>query len=216
MFASVRRYRLRAGSMDTLARLVDEGFAPEISAQPGFLSYEFLECGYGEVMTISVFREAEQARASRKLAERWSDENLRDFTFSRTGALAGQIAVSRATEQMLEPTRAGAARRYASVRRFKVHAGSVAELMRAVDRTFAGRVEALDGFIAYHAMDCGGDDVLSISLFRDLDAAEESAQASKQFVAEDLGAFDLERIEITGGEVVVSRAQADVLEPAHA
>src|SRR5205823_6342442 len=57
MFASIRRYRTREGSMDELARRVDVGFAEEICARPGFVSYEFIDCGDGEVMTISIFRE---------------------------------------------------------------------------------------------------------------------------------------------------------------
>ena len=58
MFASIRRYRMQEGSMDELASRVDEGFAEEISAQHGFVSYEFVNCGNGEVMTVSIFREA--------------------------------------------------------------------------------------------------------------------------------------------------------------
>jgi hypothetical protein len=37
-----------------------------------------------------------------------------------------------------------------------------------------------------------------------------------QFVGEELGEFDIERTEVIGGEVVVSRAAAELLEPAHA
>ena len=70
MFASIRRYRLRGGSMDELARRVDTGFAEDIGSQPGFVAYEFMDCGDGELLTVSVFREAEQAEASRVLALR--------------------------------------------------------------------------------------------------------------------------------------------------
>jgi hypothetical protein len=98
MFASIRRYRLREGSMDDLMRRVDGGFAEEISRRPGFCSYEALDCDDGEVVTISVFGEAGQAEASRELAQRWSDENLGDFRFTRLEALHGEILVSRAVQ----------------------------------------------------------------------------------------------------------------------
>ena len=49
MFASIRRYRLHQGEIDELARRVDDGFAEEIGAQPGFVSYEFIDCGGGEI-----------------------------------------------------------------------------------------------------------------------------------------------------------------------
>jgi antibiotic biosynthesis monooxygenase len=59
MFASIRRYRLTRGSIDELTRRVDEGFAEQVSAQPGFLSYEFLDSGDGGIVTISIFAEAD-------------------------------------------------------------------------------------------------------------------------------------------------------------
>ena len=54
--------------MEELARRVDTGFAEDIGRRPGFVAYEFMDCGGGELLTLSVFREAEQAEASRALA----------------------------------------------------------------------------------------------------------------------------------------------------
>ena len=216
MFASIRRYRLHQGSMDELASRVDEGFAQEISARPGFVSYEFVDGGDGEVMTISIFREAEEAAGSRDLAKRWTDEHLRDFEFTRMGALDGEILVSRANEDMLEPGHVGARRKFASVRRYALRDGSVPALMHKVDEIFADRVEGLDGFEAYHALDCGRGEILSVSLFRDQASAEASDDLALQFVGEELSEFDIERTEVIGGEVIVSRAMAELLEPAHA
>jgi hypothetical protein len=216
MFASIRRYRLHSGFMDDLERRVDDGFAEQIAGQPGFVSYEFLNCGEGEVMTISVFREEREAEASRDLAQRWSEENLQDFEFTRTEALRGEVLVSRAVDEMLKAGHVGAARKFGSVRRYRLRSGSITELMHIVDEDFADRIQALDGFVAYHALDCGGDEILSISLFRDQATAEESDELALQFVREKLGDFDIERTEVLGGEVVVSRAMAEVLQPAHA
>ena len=216
MFASVRRYRVHKGSMDELGRRVDEGFAEEIGAQPGFVSYEFVDCGDGEVMTISVFREADGAAGSRDLAQRWTEENLRDLEFTRIGALGGEILVSRANQDMLEPGHVGAARKFASARHYALRGGSVATLMHKVDEIFADRIERLDGFEGYHALDCGRSQIMSISLFSDQAGAEASDDLALQFVGEELGEFDIERTEVTGGEVIVSRAMAELLEPAHA
>jgi hypothetical protein len=109
MFASIRRYRLQRGSMEELARRVDEGFAEDIGRRPGFVAYEFIDCGDGEIMTLSVFREADQAEASRELAPRWTEANLQDLEFSRLAPLRGEILVSRAAQDMLEPGHARAA-----------------------------------------------------------------------------------------------------------
>jgi hypothetical protein len=80
---------------------------------------------------------------------------------------------------------------------------------------FADQIEAMDGFEAYHALDCGGE-IMSISLFRDQAAAEASDELALEFVRQELGSFEIERTEVIGGEVLVSRAMAELLEPAHA
>lgn len=216
MFASIRRYRMQKGSMDELARRVDEGFAEEICAEPGFVSYEFVDCGDGEVMTISIFREADEAAGSRDLAQRWTDENLQDLEFTRMGTLCGEILVSRADQDMLEPGHVGAARKFASARQYALREGSVVALMHKVDGIFADRIEQLDGFEAYHALDCGRGQIMSISVLRDQTSAEASDDLALQFVGEELGEFDIERTEVIGGEVIVSRAMSELLEPTHA
>jgi heme-degrading monooxygenase HmoA len=216
MFVSIRRYRLRQGPAEDLARRVDDGFADEISAQPGFASYEFIDCGDGELITLSIFRDAEGAEASRELAQRWTEDSLKDFDFSRIEALHGQILVSRAAPDMLEPGHAGSGEKFGSLRRYRLRSGSVAELMHVVDDVFAEQIQQMDGFEAYHALDCGRGEIASISLFRDQATAEKSDERSLEFVRDELSDFDVERTEVIGGRVAVSRARADLLEPAHA
>jgi hypothetical protein len=216
MFASIRRYRLHRGSMEALTRRVDEEFAEAIGRQPGFVAYEFMDCGDGEILTLSVFGEDAQAEASRALAQQFTEESLQDFEFSRLDTLRGEILVSRAMQDMLEPGHVGAARKFASVRRYEWRSGAVGELMHMVDEMFADRIEAMDGFDAYHALDCGGGEITSISLFRDQAAAEASDELALEFVRKELGRFEIERTEVIGGEVLVSRAMAELLEPARA
>jgi hypothetical protein len=216
MFASIRRYRLARGSMDELARRVDDGFADDIGRKPGFMAYEFIDCGNGEIITLSVFGDADEAEASRELAQRWTEENLRDLEFHRLEALRGEILVSRAAGDMLAPGHTGSARKFASVRRYRLRTGSIGELMHIVDEVFADEMAAMDGFEAYHALDCGSGELVSISLFRDQATAEESDERALEFVRRELGDFDMERTEVIGGDIVVSRAMARLLEPAHA
>jgi heme-degrading monooxygenase HmoA len=215
VFASIRRYRLQRGSMEELMRRVDESFAEDIGRRPGFVAYEFMDCGDGEIITLSVFRDADQAEASREFAQRWTEDNLQDLEFRRVEALRGEILVSRAARAILEPGHAGSAGMFASVRRYRLRTGSIGELMHIVDEVFADEIEAMDGFEAYHALDCGSE-IVSISLLRDQAAAEESDERALEFVRRELGGFDIERTEVIGGEVVVSRAMAMLLEPAHA
>jgi hypothetical protein len=216
MYASIRRYRLRVGSMEELMGRVDRGFVEEISGRPGFCSYEALDCGDGEVITISVFGESDEAEASRELAQIWTAENLAEFAFDRLEVLHGEILVSRAVEEMLAPAHATTSKEFGSMRRYALRRGSVGELMHLVDERFADRIAKLPGFVGYHALDCGGGVILSVSLFADQEGAEASDQLALDFVRDELDEFDLERTEVIGGQVLVSRARAEVLEPAHA
>jgi hypothetical protein len=216
MFASIRRYRLAQGSMEDLAGRVDSGFAEEIAARPGFVSYEFVDCGDGQIITISLFSEANQAEGSRELAQRWTDENLSDLEFRRIESLRGEVMVSRARGEMLEPAHAQMSGKFASLRRYALRSGDVRELMHIVDEVFADRISEHEGFEAYHALDCGGGEILSLSLFRDQLAAEESDEQALEFVSEHLSAFGIERTEVLGGQVRVSRALSELLVPAHA
>jgi hypothetical protein len=215
MFASMRRYRLERGSMAELARRVDEDFAEQLAAQPGFVSYEFIDCGFGEFMTMSVFMTLQQAEASRELARRWAGENP-DLEFPRIEAAHGEILVGRAAEGMLEGSHVGAARKPVAVWRYRLREGSVDALMRTVDGVFADRFEAMDGFEAWHVFDCGGDEILWISFVRDNAVAEDSDERAYRFVCEELRDFRLERTSALRGALIVSRAMTELLEPAHA
>jgi hypothetical protein len=52
-------------------------------------------------------------------------------------------------------------------------------------------------------------------VFHQRDQAERSNELAADWVAESLADFDIERMGVIGGEVMVSRAIADLLEPAH-
>jgi hypothetical protein len=216
VFASIRRHRLTQGTIEELVRRVDYGFAEELSGRPGFVSYEFIDCGANEIATISMFREAQQAEDSRELAQRWTSDNLRDLEFHRIETLRGEVMVSRAAGEMLEPAHAQAKGKFASIRRYALRSGDVGELMHIVDQSFADQLSGLEGFEAYHALDCGHGEILSISLFRDQSTAEDSDDQALRFVRRHLAAFDIERTDVIGGAVRVSRAIAELLEPTHA
>ena len=71
------------------------------------------------------------------------------------------------------------------------------------------------GFIAYQVARTGDRAVASITMFHEHDQAERSNELAAEWVAESLADFEVERMGVMGGEVMVSRAVADLLEPAH-
>jgi hypothetical protein len=87
--------------------------------------------------------------------------------------------------------------------------------MHRVDRDLADAFVLETGFIAYQVARTGDRTVASITVFHQRDQAERSNELAADWVAESLADFDVERMSVIGGEVMVSRAIADVLEPAH-
>src|SRR4051794_30100534 len=100
---------------------------------------------------------------------------------------------------------------YATVREYQFGVGSVHDLMRRVDAEFADRLRALPGFVAYQAIDCGDQHLVSVTTFTDEDSAWRSNELAAEFVHERLREFRMERTNAQGGDVMVSRADQDVL-----
>ena len=75
----------------------------------------------------------------------------------------------------------------------------------------------LDGFVAYLVFSGGAGDLVSVSVFRDRATATASDELARQFVADVLADFQIERADMVGGgEIVVSRFTNALLEPVHA
>jgi hypothetical protein len=104
---------------------------------------------------------------------------------------------------------------YASVRRYRLDSGSVDDLMHRVDTGFAEMISRVPGFGAYEAIDCGDGTLCTVTIFHDAESADASVQRAAEWIAENLGDLDLERTDVFGGEIMVSRANRGVLEPAH-
>jgi hypothetical protein len=104
MFSSVRRYRLVSGSIDDLLHLVDSDFAETVQEMEGFVEYQVLECGNGEIVTITTFRDRQSAAVSAEMAADWIRDTLsRKFDLERMEAFVGEIAISRAADELLVP-----------------------------------------------------------------------------------------------------------------
>ncbi|HET6550299.1 MAG TPA: hypothetical protein VFG79_17685, partial [Solirubrobacter sp.] len=65
-------------------------------------------------------------------------------------------------------------------------------------------------------LDCGDDEVLWISVVDDDDAMAAADERAARFVREELTDFRPERVVAIRGDIAVSRANAELLEPAHA
>jgi hypothetical protein len=94
MFAAIRYYRADPDSIDEVVRRTREGFVPVIKDTPGFVSYFVLAPSgrEGEIVSVSVFEDAQSAEESNEKAEDWVRENLSELVLPPELA-AGQIVV---------------------------------------------------------------------------------------------------------------------------
>ena len=103
---------------------------------------------------------------------------------------------------------------YAMIRRYKMQAGSIDELMHKVDTQFADRLKEQLGILHYQAIDTGGGTIMTVTVFEDEDGYRRAEPAAAG-VREALAEFRVEEIDALAGEVMVSRATERVLEPVH-
>ena len=104
---------------------------------------------------------------------------------------------------------------YASIRRYRMGAGSMDDAMHLADTELADRLAEEPGFVDYQVVATGDDTITSMTIFEDEDQCLASNDMAAQFVREHMGPFQIERLDVFGGEVMVSRAAEKVLEPAH-
>jgi hypothetical protein len=72
----------------------------------GFMEYQVLECGNGEIITISTFRDRQSAEASMEMAADWVRDTLtRQYDLTRLEGFVGEVAISRACEDVTVPAR---------------------------------------------------------------------------------------------------------------
>ena len=103
MYASVRCYRIGSGSVDELMHRVDDEFAPKLSDEPGLEAYQALDCGDRRIVTITICRDEDGCERSNELAAEWVKDRLSDFDITRTDQFLGEVMVSRAVADLLEP-----------------------------------------------------------------------------------------------------------------
>jgi quinol monooxygenase YgiN len=103
MYASMRTYRVGAGAVDAALHRVDRDFAEGLAQEPGFIAYQAIKIGEDRICTTSIFSDREQAEASNEIAAEWVADALSDLEIERMGVISGEVMVSRARAEMLDP-----------------------------------------------------------------------------------------------------------------
>ncbi len=103
MYLSIRTYRVHDGAIDDVMHRVDRDLAEAFTQEDGFVAYQVARTGDRTVAAVTVFHEAEQAQASNDLAAEWVADELAEFGIERLGVIGGEVMISRAIAEMLEP-----------------------------------------------------------------------------------------------------------------
>jgi quinol monooxygenase YgiN len=91
MYIAVRRYKIKAGSMDEVTQRAAKGFVPLVRQAPGFVAYYGVAEGNDTVFTVSVFQDQAGADESTRLAADWVRQNLAEFIQGAPELQAGEV-----------------------------------------------------------------------------------------------------------------------------
>ena len=94
MFASIRKYNVRRGSGEQLAKRVRDSFVPMMRQMDGFRGYYLLDGGPDVLITISIFDSADEAFASNEKAADWVRNNVLEFTKGMPEVMIGDALIA--------------------------------------------------------------------------------------------------------------------------
>jgi heme-degrading monooxygenase HmoA len=94
MFTSIRKHRVKHGSMEELARRVEESFVTIVRQMPGFRGYYLLDGGPDTLITISMFDSLDEAIESNARSADWVRNNVLEFIKGLPEVMIGSALVT--------------------------------------------------------------------------------------------------------------------------
>ncbi len=93
MYASIRRYVVHQGSMEKIAKQVNDGFLPIVHSIPGFVAYYVVDVGHGLGISISIFEDQAGAERSAAESKEYIKENLASLFPNLPEVMDGEVLV---------------------------------------------------------------------------------------------------------------------------
>ncbi len=93
MYASIRRYVVHPGSMEKIAKQVNDGFLPIVHSIPGFVAYYIVDIGHGIGISFSIFEDQAGAERSAAASREYVKENLASLFLNPPEIMDGQVIV---------------------------------------------------------------------------------------------------------------------------
>lgn len=94
MFTSIRKYKVKHGSAEELARRVQESFVPIVRQMPGFRGYYLLDGGPDVLITISMFDTIDEALEFNAKSADWVRNHVLEFTRGMPEIMVGSALVA--------------------------------------------------------------------------------------------------------------------------
>jgi hypothetical protein len=93
MYAVIRRYRVRLGTVASAAQVAETSLLPRMSQLPGFVAYYLLDAGDSVLASISVCATSEGADAAAALAAEWFRSDWPSFQLIPPEMTDGEVLV---------------------------------------------------------------------------------------------------------------------------
>jgi heme-degrading monooxygenase HmoA len=94
MSTSIRKYKVKHGSTEELARRVQESFVPIVRQMPGFRAYYLLDGGPDVLITISMFDTMDEALESNAKSADWVRNHVLELTKGLPEIMVGSALIA--------------------------------------------------------------------------------------------------------------------------
>ena len=94
MFVQIASYRLGSGSVDDLARRVEEGNLPVLRDTPGFIDYYGIDLGDGVVASVMVVADRSVAEEAERRLTAWVEKTMEEFQVTPVDVVEGDVIAS--------------------------------------------------------------------------------------------------------------------------
>ncbi len=93
MYGSIRRYRIRSGSVNDIIDRVRDGLLPKLQQMSGFVGYYIINADANRATSFTMGESREAVDEMNRVALKWVNENLPD-RLSEPEVIAGPVPVA--------------------------------------------------------------------------------------------------------------------------
>ena len=91
MFMSIRRYKVGAGQLDEVVRMVDEGWTDHLRKEHGFLSYHVVATAPNELVSMTACQDEETLERVVQKSGEWVGTHLTSVDISLEESRIGKV-----------------------------------------------------------------------------------------------------------------------------